>query len=429
MAKSRYYSNRQRYESGEEDFFKRMPNSLKGKQPFVEVVKEEGTRGYGSKGNMSNSNEPRSFFMSWIVQKEKEDLMERNAIGVLKEFSNINKVKVGKSTFPERLTESQEPVSIRWIVQHLGLKPEVNFSKLDGDRPARNSEARNQVVSDMMGLENEGGKGSWTHKPRAKPLRTPVSNACVRIEKNMICNQISNSNSSSSDIESDRRIEKGHSSASSGNSGVGLMLLRPNNSSDPKVVTTVRSGKVKGMMGWLVDRVDSEEDSLDNSNNKKNNGSSSEASSDTESSKENDLRTLASHNSRQDQADLGRQYAPNNIATIKPRGKGKGKVPSVKTYPMTTRRSRPNPEVNKSRVLHNQGKIVVRNLGDEIAKVVEKGVALGLIVTTGIRNGKSRKVDQTNQGNCEAKMGEKKNWDLEDEVTKVVETGTGSLVF
>ncbi|KAK0587835.1 hypothetical protein LWI29_029620 [Acer saccharum] len=269
------------------------------------------------------------------------------------------------------------------------------------------------------------GKGSWTHKPRAKPLRTPVSNACVRIEKNVICNQISNSNSSSSDIESDRRIEKGHSRASSGNSGVGLMLLRPNNSSDPKVVTTVQSGKVKGMMGWLVDRVDSEEDSLDNSNNKKNNGSSSEASSDTESSKENDSRTLASHNSRQDQADLGRQYAPNNIATIKPRGKGKGKVPSVKTYPMTTRRSRPNPEVNKSRVLHNQGKIVVWNLGDEIAKVVEKGVALGLIVTTGIRNGKSRKVDQTNQGNCEAKMGEKKNWDLEDEVTKVVETGTG----
>ncbi|KAI9168801.1 hypothetical protein LWI28_002123 [Acer negundo] len=87
--------------------------------------------------------------------------------------------------------------------------------------------------------------------------------------------------------------------------------------------------------------------------------------------------------------------------TIGRKSKGKGNNQPIKIHPMNTRKSRLVFVKTNKTSQQRQRKKGVWNLEEEFAKVIQKGVALGII----------------------KKKDDKVEWDLDEEVTKVLETG------
>ncbi|KAK1586456.1 hypothetical protein Q3G72_002762 [Acer saccharum] len=95
--------------------------------------------------------------------------------------------------------------------------------------------------------------------------------------------------------------------------------------------------------------------------------------------------------------------------------RGRKKVVRPKSHHMRTRNSRdPEPEaVQDAGVEEEEGVTVRWNLGDEMAKVIEKRVALGI-------NFNAEK-DSDEQG--EDSINPREQWNLEEKVTRIIETG------
>ncbi|KAK0603910.1 hypothetical protein LWI29_010034 [Acer saccharum] len=98
--------------------------------------------------------------------------------------------------------------------------------------------------------------------------------------------------------------------------------------------------------------------------------------------------------------------------------RGRKKVVRPKSHHMRTRNSRdPEPEaVQDAGVEEEEGVTVRWNLGDEMAKVIEKRVALGI-------NFNAEK-DSDEQG--EDSINPREQWNLEEKVTRIIETGSQS---
>ncbi|KAK1570876.1 hypothetical protein Q3G72_008432 [Acer saccharum] len=90
---------------------------------------------------------------------------------------------------------------------------------------------------------------------------------------------------------------------------------------------------------------------------------------------------------------------------------------------MTTRRSRSNSREKEKTSPPKQGKRVVWNLGDEIARIIEKGVALGIVSNSRNKNSTSKNVNKANRVSCGSEKDNSLEWNLEEEVAKVLETG------
>ncbi|KAK1549120.1 hypothetical protein Q3G72_018912 [Acer saccharum] len=325
--------------------------------------------------------------MSWRILEGEEEWLSRSVIGVLKEFSDFNSINLklearGDRPDKTRVDRGQDDFDILGRKRDFWDKKEP--SKAMSETRSSQQEKEKGTTTHHLGkleirTEKVGGKRfdlhkgkcGWARKSTSKPLHNLPPNTNVKIGKSKPI--------SSKDVQG----LKDHAGEKSG--GYVAQLEEGVDSKDESHVSPTKSSEYPVVEMEQFDSFQAEEDrNMDSGKQEEilpgNNGLNLCV----------DLRGIgnesnrfASATSRQGGEGAGRrsrsaprkeQFASESQTTSTRICRGRGNILYIKTHPMTTRRSRTNKA--DTSIPPNQEKRVVWNLGDELARVVERGIAL-----------------------------------------------------
>ncbi|KAK4833505.1 hypothetical protein QYF36_006173 [Acer negundo] len=346
-----------------------------------------------------------SLSMSWIGSLEDCSWLTRSVVGQLREIANIDQVnrrlesreiivnvRVRNTVFPVRLVESSDPVLQNWVDEVLGLKPGIfQNQKTKGGK-------------DGKGVRSQPTEDSWLEKEPKSAIRKSSS---LNLNLNL------------------RRVEKPSEGDSSSSDQNGLEVASSTDKEDhdpchrqlPSFPRMFSSGVEQSKDIISEKGIEICVDLREQENISKTQSSSEEGQA-LEDVKGEKVAGGSSEATPPDQvvsnlgqsvSELAGGYIRGDQVRTQAKSRGRGRAAIIKTHPMTTQKFKGTSQSgNKDEgqpILKGVKTRVIWHLEDEIAKVIEKGDALGI--------------------NMQAKqMGDNSEvWDLQVEVAKVLETG------
>ncbi|KAI9154420.1 hypothetical protein LWI28_026107 [Acer negundo] len=304
----------------------------------------------------------------------------------------IVNVRVRNTVFPVRLVESSDPVLQNWVDEVLGLKPGIfQNQKTKGGK-------------DGKGVRSQPTEDSWLEKEPKSAIRKSSS---LNLNLNL------------------RRVEKPSEGDSSSSDQNGLEVASSTDKEDhdpchrqlPSFPRMFSSGVEQSKDIISEKGIEICVDLREQENISKTQSSSEEGQA-LEDVKGEKVAGGSSEATPPDQvvsnlgqsvSELAGGYIRGDQVRTQAKSRGRGRAAIIKTHPMTTQKFKGTSQSgNKDEgqpILKGVKTRVIWHLEDEIAKVIEKGDALGI--------------------NMQAKqMGDNSEvWDLQVEVAKVLETG------